>query len=263
VVQEYALAKRPVLICGQIRISGQQMLLARQIFSMSLRKMLISCSTTGDASPELVEHLNKLKSYHRDSWLNAIELAGFEPLHHFNTVRRKRETTDAKTSVSNTLYQLLQTLYIKHDMEAFDPRDRIMGILGLATDTAKLGIKELDYQTPVDLICVRVAKAILSKGGASLLNSAQSEQLKPRTWESKSLEVKSNRPETFLKMFNLPSWVPDWRQNLQGSFETRRWAPRTGKENPSFFAAGGPGDILQIENNCPQRVLLSVFRLIL
>jgi hypothetical protein len=113
------------------------------------------------------------------SWRNAIFLVNYDPLFQFNSARKRREKSDAEIGVCNTLYRLLQTLYVNHDMQATDSRDKVMGILGLATDALHLGIEGLDYQTPVELVYTRVAKAIISNGGVGLLNWRRAKSLNP------------------------------------------------------------------------------------
>jgi hypothetical protein len=62
VVQEFALAKIPILMCGRIRISALQMLLARQIYTSSLSGKLLTRCVYQNASlnTNVVEGFHKL-----------------------------------------------------------------------------------------------------------------------------------------------------------------------------------------------------------
>jgi Heterokaryon incompatibility protein (HET) len=131
----------------------------------------------------------------------------------FSIIRWKSRRLDAGVGTGHSLYQLMQELYIDNDMQATDPRDRIWGILALANNSEKLGI-EADYAScEVDLLYVRTARAIIQNGDMDLLGLSQFPK----------------------QSMGLPSWVPDWRSNLQPSF----CSVGINDYHPPLFAASG------------------------
>jgi Heterokaryon incompatibility protein (HET) len=85
-------------------------------------------------------------------------------------------------STSSSLRNLLAT----------DPRDRIFGMLGLASDTDQLGIRP-DYFKSYKAVYTDAARTLLQHGHTDILLFSQ-----------------------FPKMLNgLPTWVPDWTTTIQ------------------------------------------------
>jgi hypothetical protein len=118
------------------------------------------------------------------------------PLSSLFSARSRRRKYDNEKGKGDKLFKLLRELYVRREMKATDQRDRVFGLLSLATDTEKLGIRP-DY-TVVDLtkVYTHVARAIIRDGNLDLLGLAQF-------------------PKTFVQ---LPSWVPDWSGAIRPPF---------------------------------------------
>ncbi|KAK3947063.1 Heterokaryon incompatibility protein 6, OR allele [Pseudoneurospora amorphoporcata] len=119
-----------------------------------------------------------------------------------------------------SLQDLLGLLYSQGDNNFYTTRyrDRIYGLLGLATDVDELGIIP-DYSgTSTAEVLTEVARAIIERGRPnpepgsppplSVLRYAQLPKTEP-----------DNMEEELLNRVPLPTWVPDWRNNLAGSYE--------------------------------------------
>jgi hypothetical protein len=95
----------------------------------------------------------------------------------------------------DSLLELLAKLFVRRGTEATDVRDRIYALLGLAADTARLGL-EPDYSiTDYSRILLVAARAMIHTGNLELLSISQ-----------------------FPKERELPSWVPDWRPELTSPY---------------------------------------------
>jgi hypothetical protein len=94
-----------------------------------------------------------------------------------------------------TLLQLLERAYVcsyGSPLETSQPKDRILGLLGLANDSEKLGIN-VDYSKSCETVYIETARALLLQGHMDVLCLCQSPKLR----------------------FELPSWVPDWRAPIR------------------------------------------------
>ncbi|KAF2744285.1 heterokaryon incompatibility protein [Sporormia fimetaria CBS 119925] len=180
VLQECALAKHAVFVCGHKSITAEQQLLARQVLMFGTKDF------SWPSDPEEKKRAIAL-------------INGHDPSQPFSAARQRRKNRDAGRSSGDTLLQLLSKLFVDARMRSTDPRDTIYGILGLAVDAGKLGIHP-DYTSAqtVNVLYTRVAKKIISNGDLSLFSFAQ---------------YPKNR-----KLPTMPSWVPDWTSTLKPTF---------------------------------------------
>jgi len=92
-----------------------------------------------------------------------------------------------------TLMDLLASSFIGLEVSPSLDRDRIYALLGIASDTAELGIiPNYRKTTSVNIIYIQAARAMISGGYVDLLSFSQN---------------KARRS-------GLPSWVPDWRDKI-------------------------------------------------
>ncbi|KAF5964085.1 het-6OR heterokaryon incompatibility protein (het-6OR allele) [Fusarium bulbicola] len=98
------------------------------------------------------------------------------------------------------LYMLLRRLFVELETNATVHRDRIFALLGLAADAEKLGVQP-DYEGSTERVLTQTARTLIEKSGrVDLLCYSQFPKLD--------------------ELSHLPSWVPDWRSNLNRSFYT-------------------------------------------
>lgn len=123
------------------------------------------------------------------------------------------------TKVRKLVDLLLDCYSIRRDrrFQTTDPKDKIYGLLGLASDVEQLDILP-DYTKSVEEIYTEVASKILSDGDFRLLQACQH---------------KDGR------VLKLPSWVPDWRLDLLSS--------------PSDFVSIGIKFRASGTHRCPER----------
>jgi hypothetical protein len=188
IVQEFALGENTVLICGYKTLPAELLDLAITVHWHCLIEVEV------DLTPE---------TYHK------LDLAVLEGLvMALCSIRKKRQDYQLKVprtpggedgakgpASGDGLLDILWKLYVRRGTEATDVRDRIYALLGLAVDTARLGL-EPDYSiTDYSRILVLAAKAIIRTGNLKLLSFSQ-----------------------FPKERELPSWVPDWRPGLTSPY---------------------------------------------
>ncbi|KAH6675831.1 heterokaryon incompatibility protein [Halenospora varia] len=176
VVQESSLGCESIFVCGDKRVPMELVMLANQVFDFSGPLTL-----NMDTPPDI-----------RKARISLFKV----PTYVFSSIRQKRRHLDIGGGAGDSLYLLLQKLYVNNNMQATDPRDRIWGLLALANNSEKLGIKADYANFQLDLIYARTARAVIRGGDLDLLGLSQF-------------------PKPFTGM---PSWVPDWRSNLQPSF---------------------------------------------
>ena len=84
-------------------------------------------------------------------------------------------------------------------LNATDPRDKIYGLLGLATDTEQLGILP-DYEKSIIEVYTDTSRKLIATGETSILSRCQ---------QSKRIE-------------GLPSWVPDFASDIPPAYGASR-----------------------------------------
>ena len=189
VVQEFSLARKATFICGKKSIQAEELLLARQILDLSVL-------------PALCEDWQAGRQVTLRALLN-------NPLQSFLTSRQRRKALEVGHGTGDTLYRVLETIYVGSSMKATKPCDMIYGLLGLANDTDKLHLHpDYSIESRLDLIYTRTAKAIIAGGHVDLLGLSQHQH----------------------QQSGLPSWVPDWRGELRHSF-----AWQAGRNSKAYF----------------------------
>ncbi|KXX75458.1 Heterokaryon incompatibility protein 6, OR allele [Madurella mycetomatis] len=189
VIQEFCLCEYVLLACGEKRLDPALVMLAVQI-------MGVSASRHG--SPEyrdggvLLEQLDQLTSEPTTSLFGSRQ-------------RRQKFDRGEPHARGDQLHMLLKKLYVEHDTKTTQYRDRIYSLLGLAVDAEDLGI------TP-DYI------AAGNEGTARILTDAARKMITNPASGRIDILCCSQFPKLPGLADHLPSWVPDWRGNLQRSF---------------------------------------------
>jgi hypothetical protein len=177
IVQEFCLRENTVFICGEKKVPVDFVKLAQfviQIYWGHRPELLQNDETRRDKAAVMKE----------------------EPLARLFGARNRRQKYENGKGKGDGIFLLLRELYVQKTMQATDQRDRVFGLLSLATDTEKLGIYPDYTNFDVTQVYLQVARAIVRDGNLDLLGLAQ-----------------------FPKMFvQLPSWVPDWSGVIRPSF---------------------------------------------
>ena len=223
VVQEFCMCPDTVFVCGRERVVVELVMLAVQILQNAISRMK---APTGEFAV-----LEAPSVPARRLW-EVID----EPTARLFSCRQRRQkfARGEPGATGDRLHVLLRKLFVEHDTRATRHRDRIYGVLGLAVDTEELGIRP-DY-TPGETrrILTQAARAMVEIGGrVDILCYSQF----PKAEE----------------LNDLPSWVPDWRANLQPSYysiqetiDTHHYAA-SGESTVEVSPPGGNDDILGLQ----------------
>ena len=181
-----------------------------------------------DIGPKINAKVEEFKAWAKLDQLETTEqqdpitlLANDNPLQVFHSLRKRRQNIKPEINSGDTLYQILQRIYLDNSMGAKDDRDRIYALLGLATDTETLGILA-DYSEAnhTSIVYTRVAKQLICSGHVDLLILSESLQYIGEC--NKIIEL-------------IPSWVPDWTMSLRRPFAFHGQSMDT---IPFFFPSG-------------------------
>ncbi|KAJ3542905.1 hypothetical protein NM208_g3857 [Fusarium decemcellulare] len=160
----------------------------------------------------------------------------------------RRQLHDPKSHGTQSLSDLLIHAFTKQSadvtLHATDPRDRIFGLLNLASDVKELGIYP-DYEKSCERVFIQAWSAILAKGQADLLKYAQYGRPQAETTDAAIARPSNGARDPFVldpygqpsartvckDGEELPSWVPDWRI-------TRDASPGDDLVNKNFAACG-------------------------
>ena len=190
VVQEFALGVETTFVCGAKRVSSLHVILAMQILKNSVARIGDFSAVYKDLQPLI----NEPGSAFFGAW-------------------RRRQKFRLGSGEGDGLFNLLKSMHTeRNQMGAFDERDRVYGLMGLAVDVGKLGIKPDYANSTYESVMIETANAIARTGRVELLSYSQH----PRVDR------------------HLPSWVPDWRPTLKPSYYTIR----ENAEPHLFFASG-------------------------
>ncbi|RSL80766.1 hypothetical protein CEP51_006330 [Fusarium floridanum] len=116
------------------------------------------------------------------------------------SIRNRRQNFNKGLGEGDELLHLFQKLFVNSDTMATRSRDRIYGLLGLAVDAERLAIKPDYASEDPSPIFTEVARKMIHNGRLGLLSFSQF----PKEHD----------------LEHLPSWVPDWRPNLEASYYT-------------------------------------------
>ncbi|OHF01725.1 heterokaryon incompatibility protein [Colletotrichum orchidophilum] len=178
VIQEQALGTDPVFLCGYKTVNIDLIPLATLIWDLCISEETFKVPTEASEFRRLL-----LKAQDRR----------FSPL---MAVRRRRRNLVKGVGPGDDFYHVLKRAYVDGDAQATRSRDRIYGLLSLATDAENLGITP-DYVTEESHpTFIDAAHALVRVGCVEMLSFSQF----PKDIEG------------------LPSWVPDWRPTLSHSY---------------------------------------------
>ncbi|KXH68419.1 heterokaryon incompatibility protein [Colletotrichum salicis] len=179
VIQEQALGSDPFFLCGYKTVKLDLIPFAMLIWDGCVSEATVEVPPTGaDEFRRLL-----LKAQDRRS----------SPL---MAVRRRRRNFIKGVGPGDDFYHVLKKAYVDGDAQATQSRDRIYGLLSLATDADQLGITP-DYVTEDSHpTFIEAAHALVRVGRIEMLSFSQF----PKDIEG------------------LPSWVPDWRSTLEHSY---------------------------------------------
>ena len=175
VLQEISVARDVMIQCGRRRLSFTTFAAASN-FCAFARWSLSTRFTREDWEDPVMGP--KLRSVSGSG--NAPSLAP-------NVLIGARRRYYGETGEQESLRSLLQRTCLRSSLGATDPRDKIYGLLGLASDSTKLGILS-EYTKSARDVYTDVARAIIADGQTTIL-----------AW--------SQRPKC---IEGLPSWVPDF-----------------------------------------------------
>lgn len=181
IIQEMALCPDTMFVCGHKTVGVGLVMLAGHIFQVCMKLPLLDSPST----PEYVQLVGQAQDQ--------------LPAQLFST-RRRRQHFHANKGAGDQLFNLLRGTFVGRKTRATQARDRIYGLLGLAVDADSLRI-EPDYISTSDAPAfISSAHAMIRGGRIEMLSFSQF---------PKEVGLQS-----------LPSWVPDWRPNLDPSFYT-------------------------------------------
>ncbi len=191
VVQEFALGRNPILMCGSRHMDPEVARLAMVILKLGMDQVdhLAPGTRVRFQIQRAIEAHRSADTCRKIKERKGLFEKGFAP-------------------GGGTLYEVLCRLYVENEMDATDTRDRIFAVQGLAADLNVLGLR-IDYSIrDYSLVLTRVARAMIQSGQLGVLSLSKLPRPKGRQYKG------------------LPSWVPDWRSNLTPSYYPRVRMPR-------------------------------------
>lgn len=221
VMQEYALNKEPIFVCGHKYVEARLVVLATQIFDYR-PTLKIFYHTTASGQPGVAPR--ERTALRGELYHDTAQPFALAHVRHHKFLEG--------TNPGNSLLDLLRRLYVSDadwEFNATDPRDRVYGLLGLAVDAKELGILP-DYsgRTNAARVYATATRAIIQKssphvGDEYLLDILGLVQF-PKRGSDDIVQ-------------SLPSWTPDF-VHLRPSFCDRLTST---VRPPPFFSSAGPG----------------------
>ena len=199
IVQEISAAKKVTFTCGTKQISLDH-LYASSVFwshfmSATARTLL------GSEDEKLKERIGQA----------IAQDDGFPALAAILNIRAKfyeqAEDGDNVTTLSRLLMLLNAIWDPDRRLQASNPKDKVYGLLGLASDAEILGIRP-EYSLSYRDMCVQVAEALFRSQDVSTLGLGPGDEVKDIGPSNDRKALEPNDENYGLK---LPSWVPDWR----------------------------------------------------
>jgi len=182
VVQEISLPRTVTIMCGSKRLSFATFAAASNFCAFA--RWTLSTRVT------------------REDWLDPVRgpllrsVSGHAPSAAPNVLIGARRRYNKETGEQESLRSLLQRTCIFRPagkpLEATDARDKIYGLLGLASDSEKLGISP-DYKKSTTDVYTDVARALIADGHTTIL-----------AWCQQPTSVEQ-----------FPSWVPDFSSHIR------------------------------------------------
>jgi hypothetical protein len=226
IMQELVLAKQPIFLCGAKTVTEQDVMGSWVAIELVQRTISRRIFNKGEEPSE----------YEKD-FVSAIADDAVKKM----LLYRRRINPLYKGAVSPSLYTLLQLTTLGRtgrenpNFDSTDPRDRVFGLLGLATDAQSLNIRP-NYVEDCSKAYVRSTTALLKQGFTSVLDLNQFPK----------------------RLTGLPSWVPDWScpltqqlQQYKGGWDTAQvpvfQASRTTIPSLAVIKLDSVQPILQIE----------------
>lgn len=189
VLQEISLARDVIIMCGSKRVTYPTFAAALSFKTIN-RWMTIFRFALSDWNDPVKGHIHR-------------HLTGKVPSIAPSALIGIQQGYQRETGVSESLQDLLERTCIDADITLFqatDARDKIYGLLGLASDSDRLGIVP-DYSKSVVEVYANVARALIADGKTTILSWCQQSQT---------------------RIERLPSWVPDFSSLIRqpcGEFE--------------------------------------------
>ncbi|KAK4196359.1 heterokaryon incompatibility protein-domain-containing protein [Triangularia verruculosa] len=195
VIQEFALARNTVLICGLKVTAAQYPAWVLNMYGYCRQRIW-----PGSMTDEDFEVCNALRNQPFDT-LFTIKKRRQD---HNDAVQQGRVRTDRNSSppagpgAGDYLFDLLVKTSSGQRMEATDLRDRVYALFGIAVDREKLERLGLtpDYRDcDFEMVLLLTARATMLRGEVQMLSFSQ-----------------------FPKDHIVPSWVPEWRPDMATPF---------------------------------------------
>ncbi|KAL1592706.1 hypothetical protein SLS60_011122 [Paraconiothyrium brasiliense] len=188
VVQELALARDAVFVCGGESLTGR----ALQAASMALSFVVMEFASIGEPSQE--DYISKSEKLYM--YANIVNNIPDPAMGRMLGLRRRYqlETTMARETLLDLLFRTTVVSSSPDNFKATMARDRIYGLLGMAADAESLQIVP-DYRksTTTEKVFTDVAYSLLKNGFSDIFSLCQ-------------------HPKT---LSDLPSWVPDWTSQIR------------------------------------------------
>lgn len=199
IVQEYCLARDVIFLCGGKSASADHVKLAWTVWQFGAESKV---PKPEGMFPMGVENIQQQLDFARgwQAWMDHLkllqELQSLNPITPLANTRKKKQSYGQGKSQGFKHFELLK-MFSKGQRQSTDARDWIYGLIALPNDMDKLRVVP-DYSLPYDVVFAKYTRIIIKNGDLEILRYSQP----PRAQDE-----------------SLPSWVPDWRQHPQTTFD--------------------------------------------